>query len=179
MRLVFVLLLGLGIPALASGEDRSQAAGLQFTAPEDWKRVPTASPLAAAQFRIPHARGDDDDGEAVLFQFEDEKGGKLSDAVERWYSQFTQPDGRPAKDTAVVTNRTVNGLSVKVVSLAGTYRPTMGAMAHPPRPGYRLLGAVVEGRGGPWYWRAVGPAATMDKARGDFDALIGSLALAQ
>jgi hypothetical protein len=179
MRLVFVLLLGLGLPAFASGAERGQAAGLQFDVPDAWKRVPTASPLAAAQFRIPRARGDDEDGELVLFQFEDERGGKLSDSLERWYSQFTQPDGRPAKDTAVITNRTVNGLSVKVVSLAGTYRPTMGAMAHPPRPGYRLLGAVVEGGGGRWYWRAVGPASTIDKASDDFDALIGSLTRSQ
>ena len=41
--------------------------------------------------------------------------------------------------------------------------------------GYRLLGAVVEGDGGPWLFVAIGPTATVGAARADFDALLLSL----
>jgi hypothetical protein len=49
-------------------------------------------------------------------------------------------------------------------------------MDHAAKPGWRLLGAVVEDDGGgPWYLRAVGPAATMEKAKAGFDSLVGTL----
>jgi hypothetical protein len=137
---------------------------LRFSVPDDWQRVPSPSPLRVAQFTLPHARGDDEDGELILFTFEDPQGPRtLSDAVERWYSQFTQPDGRPSREVAVVTTRKMRDLDVKIVDLSGTYRAQMGPMEHPSRPGYRLLGAVVESQGGPWYWQAVGPSKTIEQ----------------
>jgi hypothetical protein len=48
-------------------------------------------------------------------------------------------------------------------------------MDHAAKPGWRLLGAVVAGQGGPWYLRAVGPAATIKDAEKKFDALVDSL----
>ena len=172
MRRTVLVLLGLVLPALAA-ETMHEAAGLGFSVPKGWQQVRTASPIRAAQFRIPRARGDAEDGELILFRLEETKG--PFDVVERWYAQFTQPDGRPSKDAATVSTRTVNGLTVKTIDLSGAYRAQMGPMEHPSRPGYRLLGAVVEGDGGPWYWRAVGPAATIAKAKEGFDALVDSL----
>ena len=65
-----------------------------------------------------------------------------------------------------MSRRNVNGLTVEVIDLAGTYHPAMGPMEHTAKPSWRLLGAVVEdGDRGPWYWRAVGPAETMEKAK--------------
>jgi hypothetical protein len=171
MRLVVAVALAVALPAFASEE----AAGLRFSVPKGWQRGQPSSPLAIVQLRIPRARGDDAGGEVVLFRFGDAKGGGLSDNVERWYSQFKQPDGRPSKEVAVVTTRTVHGLTVKTIDLSGTYRAQMGPMDNPSKPGYRLLGAVVEGHGDPWCWRAVGPAKTMEKAKEGFDKLIDSL----
>jgi len=75
-----------------------------------------------------------------------------------------------------VSRRNVNGLTVEVIDLAGTYHPAMGPMEHTAKPSWRLLGAVVEdGDRGPWYWRAVGPAETMEKAKAGSDMLIGTL----
>jgi hypothetical protein len=174
MRPAVVLLVGLAIPALAAEDARMEAVGLRFVVPRGWERVQPTSPMRGAQFRIPRAGRRQEDGELILFRFEERKGG-ISDFVTRWYEQFKQPDGRPSKEVASVTRRNVNGLSVQMIDLAGTYRAPMGPMEHPEKPGWRLLGAVVEGEGGPWYWRAVGPAATMEKAKPGFDALIGSL----
>jgi hypothetical protein len=157
----------------------AEAAGLRFSTPGDWQRVHSPSPLRVAQFTIPRARGDDEDGEVILFTFHDPQGGRLSDAVERWYSQFTQPDGRPSREVAAVTTRKVRDLDVKIVDLSGTYRAQMGPMERPSRPGYRLLGAVIDGRGGPWYWQAVGPSKTIEHAKKGFYATIDSLEVAR
>jgi hypothetical protein len=176
MRLALGVLAALALPALASAGDMERG-GLRFSLPKGWEEVRSSSPLVVAQFRIPRVRSDKEDGELILFQFEDtEKGGRVSDTLERWYAQFTQPDGRASKDAAVVSTRVVNGLDVKSIDLSGTYRPLMGPMEHASKPDYRLLGAVVEGPGGRWFWRAVGPAKTMASAKAGFDGLVDSFA---
>jgi hypothetical protein len=175
VRLAIPLLFALALPALASEE----VAGLRFSVPKGWQRMRPSSLLFAAQFRIPRARHDKEDGELVLFQFEDEKGGPVSDIVERWYAQFSQPDGRASKEAAVVTTRAVNRLTVKTIDLSGSYRPQMGPMEHVSKAGYRLLAAVVDGDGERWYWRAVGPAKTIEDAQKGFDTLIDSLEVAR
>jgi len=161
--------------ALAARTVRTEAAGLRFTLPSTWTRVPTAAESRAAQYRLPHAAGDDADTEFVLFFLGDGKGEGATETVDRWCERFTQPDGRPSRAAAVVTRSTVQDLHVTAVDLAGTY---VGANRGPTQAGvsgYRMLGAIVEGKGGPWYFEMLGPAATVREARGDFDALVRSL----
>ena len=153
---------------------RTEAAGLRFTVPSAWTRVPAPSDVRAAQWRIPRTESDADDAELVLFYFGKGKGGGTQDNLDRWYGQFTQPDGRPSRDAAVVTIRTVNGLRVTSVDLAGTYRPQMGG-GDAPKSGSRMLAAVIEGEDGPWFLRTIGPAATVAQAKAGFDTLLGSL----
>jgi hypothetical protein len=159
--------------ALAAATVRTQSAGLRYTIPAAWTRVPATSDVRAAQYRIPRAAGDREDGEIVLFYFGESKGGGVQDNLDRWYGQFTQPDGRPSRDAATLTVRTVHGLKVTAVDLAGTYTG-MGPGAR-PMPGTRMLAAVVEGTGGPWFFKAIGPAATMAAAKAAFDEVLGSL----
>jgi hypothetical protein len=178
MRSAVPLLVAIVLGAFVSDGACSEVAGLRFSLPRGWDRVPVGSAILDAQFNIPRARHDKEDGELVLFRFGEAEGGGASDNVARWYSQFTQPDGRSSQDVAVVSTRAVRGFTVKVIDLSGTYRQQMGPMEHPTKPGYRLLAAVVEGSGGPWFWRAVGPAETMAKAKKGFDELIESLDVA-
>jgi hypothetical protein len=167
------LAMAMAMPA-AAGEAtaRTEAAGLRFNLPTAWTRVPATSDVRAAQFRIPPADGAAA-GELVLFFFGPGKGGSVDANLERWYGQFTQPDGRPSRDAATVTKRTVHGLEVTVVDLAGTYSG-MGMHAEPAADS-RMLAAIVSGEGGPWFWRAIGPRATIAAAKPTFDEMIGSL----
>jgi hypothetical protein len=177
MRPTPLLLALLLAPVHAADTVRTEAAALRFSVPTAWTRVPAASDVRAAQFRLPRAAGDTDDAEVVLFFFGPGKGGGVPDNLERWYGQITQPDGRPSRDVAVQSERTVNGLRVTAVDVSGTYRG-MGmspATPGPERPDYRLLAAVVEGEGGPWFLKAVGPRNTIARAKPAFDALLGSL----
>ncbi len=152
---------------------RTEAARLRFSVPHVWTRVPATSDVRAAQFRIPRAPGDEEDGELVLFFFGAGQGGGAEDNLRRWYGQFEQPDGKASQDAAVVTIRTIDGLRVTSVDLPGTYVGMAPKAAR--KAGWRLLGAVIEGDGGPWYFKATGPAATIEGAKADFEALLRSL----
>ena len=156
---------------------RAQDAGLRYSVPQTWQRVPAPSDMRAAQYKIEGtAPGGADGAEVVLFFFGQGKGGTTEANLERWYGQFTQPDGKPSKDKAVVTVRTVNGLKVTSVDLSGIYtaqmKPGEGAA---PRPETRMLAAAVEGPGGPWFFRMIGPTATVNAAAADFQQMLGSL----
>ena len=172
-----LLLVAVLAPAALAGETtRTEAVGLRFAVPAGWTRVPASSEMRAAQWRLPRATGAAEDGEAILFFFGAGKGGGAAENLERWYGQFTQPDGKPSKDAAVVTVRTVSDLKVTSVDLSGIYtaqmKPGDGAA---PRPETRMLAAAVEGPGGPWFFRIVGPAATVAAAAADFQQMLQSL----
>ena len=126
-------------------------AGLRYRVPKDWTRVPAPSDMRAAQYRVPGADGLD--AELVLFFFGVGQGGGADANLERWYSQFSQPDGSASRDKAVVTRRTVNTLAVTAVDLSGTYTPTRRGGPAQAKPGQRMLAAVIEGEGGPWFVR--------------------------
>jgi len=161
--------------SLAGETARTEAAGLRFTLPRAWTRVPTLAETRAAQYRLPSAPGDVAETDfAVFFQGEG-KGGSAAEHLGRWYARFTQRDGRPSQEAAVVTTRTVGDLRVTAIDLSGTW---IGASAQPSGAGvsgYRMLGAVVEGPGGPWVLEILGPAATVERAKPDFEVLLGSL----
>ena len=160
-------------PAALAGETtRTEAVGLRFAVPTAWTRVPAPSDVRAAQWRLPRAAGDAEDGEVILFFFGAGKGGSAAENLERWYAQLTPADGRPARDAAVVTMRTVRALRVTAVDLAGAYRAAPSGAA---KPGFRLLAAVIEGPGGPWFLKVVGPEATVARVSDGFEALLTSL----
>jgi hypothetical protein len=178
-RLVLLLLAVLSSWSLAGAGDtmRQESAGLRYAMPRDWTRVPAPSDMRAAQYQIPRAAGDSEDGELILFFFGTNQGGGVEDNLQRWYRQFVQPDGRKSEDAAVLTKRTVGALKVTAVDLSGTYTPMAqpGAPATAAKSGYRMLAAVVEGPGGPWFWKGVGPEKTMAAAKAAFDAMLLSV----
>jgi hypothetical protein len=176
MRRILVGLLLLVAAAAFAQSMRTEAAGLRFTVPKEWTRVPAPSEMRAAQYQLPRAGGDAADGELIVFFFGKGKGGGTQENLDRWYGQITQPDGTPTRDKAVVTIRTVNTLKVSAVDVGGTYvgMPGMGGDAQ-PKPGWRMLACVVEGDAGPWFFKAVGPEKTIAQAKAGFDALVASL----
>ena len=156
---------------------RVEDAGLRYTIPDTWQRVPAASSMRAAQYRIEGPTPDAaDDAQVVLFFFGEGQGGTTEANLDRWYAQFTQPDGKPSRDRAVVTTRTMNGLKVTSVDLSGTYSAQMPpGTGGAPQAGMRMLAAVIEGPGGPWFLRIVGPAATVNAVAPEFDQTLRSL----
>lgn len=162
------------VPALADSV-KKEDAGLRYEVPTAWVRVPAPSDMRAAQYRVPGEGSAD--AELVVFFFGKGQGGSRDANLERWYSQFTQPDGRASRDAAVVTNLTVGTLKVTTLDLSGGYSPTPMQAGNPSatQEGTRMLAAIVEGEGGPWFLRLVGPAATVGASKAGFDALVKSL----
>lgn len=143
-------------------------SGISFTPPMDagWLELPVTSDMRAASYVLPKVEGDAEDAELVVFFFRGQGGGVEAN-LNRWFSQFQQPDGRPSSEVAQVTRREVNGFPVHEVDLTGTYvaetRPGSGQRVN--KPGSRLLGAIIETSAGPFFLKLVGPDATVSAAR--------------
>ena len=146
-----------------------QVAGLRFEIPEPFKSEPPASPMRLFQAAI---AGEAGPAELVVFHFGAGQGGTVEANFERWLGQFELPAGAEPTQGELAAE----GFAVRWIDVAGTLLPSgMGMGPTTPQPGSRLLGAVVEGEGGPWFFKLTGPDATVAAAREPFLALLRSL----
>jgi hypothetical protein len=166
-RLIVVFLLVLrAATALAES-----AAGLHWTAPAGWKAGPPQT-MRAATYAVDAAPGDTAKSECVVYFFGAGQGGTIDANIERWKGQFTTA-GKPA--AAVVSKRTAHGIAMTTIDVAGEYSGLGGPLATSKSvPGYRLLGAIVEGPGGNIFVKFTGPAKTMAANKAKFDSLLAS-----
>jgi hypothetical protein len=145
------------------------AAGIAFEVPAGWESSPPTSGMRAAQFRLPAGAGDAP--EMVLFFFGEGQGGGTDANLERWAGQMGATVAQAKTDS-----KTVGGFKVTTIAVDGTYASGgMGMGGGESKAGYRMWGAVVEGQGGPWFFKATGPAEAMAAAAGSFDSLVASL----
>jgi hypothetical protein len=153
--------------ASASPKAESQPAEVAYDAPAAWSKVENPSPMRKATFRIPRAAGDPDDGELSVSQ----AGGGIDQNLQRWAGQFGQKLGDVKR-----TLRSSAGLRVTVVQIVGPYTAMAmpGASALGAKPGYALLGAIVE-TAPPTFFKLTGPERTVMAAQPDFDKLVASL----
>ena len=149
----------------------AQAGALTFTRPAGWTDRPPASPMRVAEFVVPKASGDAEDGELIVYYFGG-TGGTVEANLQRWTTQF-QSTAAPVRTTA-----TVNGLQLTNLDVSGTYvaevRP--GATERHNKPDFRMRASVVETPRGPYFIKLTGPAATIDGASAAFDQFLKSLA---
>jgi hypothetical protein len=131
--------------------------------------------MRAATYKVPAAKGDTEDAECAVFYFGQGQGGSVDDNLKRWYGQFSQPDGKASDAAAKTKKEKIGGLPVTTVDLAGTY--TGSSMMGPttPKPGFRLLGAIVEGPQGPVFFKLTGPAKTVESSRAAFKKLLETM----
>ena len=152
------------------------AGGLKWTEPPSWKAQPER-PMRAATYTVPRAAGDAEDGECAVFYFGPGQGGGVEANLKRWIGQFEAPGGGPADKLAKTSKATVNGLAVTRIDLTGTYKASGGPMMQPgpAKPGYRLLGAIVEGPQGAVFFKLTAPAKTAAAQAAAFDKMIQSV----
>lgn len=147
-------------PAAAAAGTNVTVPGGTFTLPADWTPQQPSSQMRLAQAAIPGAAGA---GEMAVFYFGPGGGGGLEANLQRWINQV-EPDQEPTRDSF-----TLGTWKVTWVEVVGTLKPSnMGTGPDKPLPGSRLLGAVVEGEGGPWFFKATGPAETLAAQREAF-----------
>jgi hypothetical protein len=168
---IALLLFSLALVGIARAE---QAGGLTWTAPAEWKSQ-GERPMRAATYNIPAAKGDAEPAELAVFFFGAASGGGVEANVKRWVDQFQKADGTSAAKEAKVKQEKIAGLPATTLDVKGTYLG--GSMMGPstPKPGYRLLGAIVEGPGGNVFFKLTGPEKTVTAAEKPFRKLLDGL----
>lgn len=161
--------------AHGGGGAAEEGPALQWRQQDGWRTVQPSSSMRVAEWALPKVAGDAEDASLVVFHFPG--GGDVQSNLDRWYAQFTQPDGRPSSEVARVSNRTVSGLRVTLTDVSGTFDGgmMMGDQPPTPRASFRLLAAIVETSSGPWFFKLTGPKDTVERWRASFDAFVGSL----
>jgi hypothetical protein len=152
------------------------AAGLTFAKPDGWQKVATTSSMRTAQFALPRAEGDGEDGELVVYYFGG-GGGSVDANIERWVGQIEQPGGASSAGAAKKETRQINGLTVSLVDVSGTYTAEMapGSAARHNKPGYRLRAAVIVTPQGPYFIKLTGPQKTIARWDKEFERFVASL----
>jgi hypothetical protein len=149
----------------------AQAGTLTFSKPAGWVDRAAASSMRVAEFVVPKAAGDSEDGELIVYYFGG-TGGTVEANLQRWASQF-QSASEPVR-----TKATVNGLALTSLDVSGTYvaevRP--GSAERHNKPGFRMRATVVETPKGPYFIKLTGPTATINGASAAFDQFLKSLA---
>ena len=175
LRMLVALGLAFGLSALsfsapAAGE--GTAGGIRWSVPAGWQSG-APQPMRAASYSIPAAPGAEAGGCGVFF-FGKGQGGTVDENIKRWTSQF---EGASAPKTS---EQKVNGLAVHRIEVSGTYLAPSGPMmqSQGKKTGWLLNGAIVEAPDGLVFFKNVGPAATMEKARPQIEEMIKSLAKA-
>jgi hypothetical protein len=166
MRIGVVAFLGFALMAETVG-------GLRWASPAGWKSE-GSGPMRAATYRIAPAQGDQEGAECVVYFFGEGQGGSVQANLDRWKGQFAQTDGKPA--AAKIQKRTIHGLAVTTVDISGEYSGMGGPMAkaRTTKPGYRLLGAIVENPGGNVFLKFTGPERTIAANQQHFTQLLDS-----
>jgi hypothetical protein len=148
-------------PALADS-----AAGLSWSPPAAWK-ADAPRQMRVATYKIPAAKGDSEDAECAVFYFGEGQGGSVDMNVQRWTGQF---EGAKAPATK---KEKVSGFDLTTLEIEGTYTGGGGPMGPKvSKPGFKLLGAIIEGPSGPIFFKLTGPAKTAEAARADFQKML-------
>ncbi len=150
-----------------------QVKGLELLLPSGWTSVPPNSPMRAAQVVIDGPGGP---AEMTVFHFGAGQGGDVEANIQRWLGQIVpQPGTQPQRQ-----NLESSGLRITFVDAEGTLQPgQMGTGPQSPQPGSRLLGAVIEGAGGPLFLKATGTDLTLAPQRLAFIGMLRRAKLAK
>ncbi len=136
----------------------TEAPALVWKMPAAWEEAPNPSAMRLATYRAPG-------GVEVSVS---RAGGDTEANIQRWIAQFDEV-GRQGR-----VEKTVHGLNIVTVDVTGTYLGGGMAMGGPsaPKPGWAMVGAIVESRSPPYFFKMTGPAAAVRAARPVFDRLL-------
>lgn len=155
--------------------------GVTFRVPVGWDAAPSAGGGAfaasrKAQYRMAPAEGDAEAAEVVVTHFPGMRGMDEQN-LQRWYRQFTQPDGQPTTEvTTRIDFQTVGGVGVLLVDIPGTMAGGggMSGTATADKPNYRMLAAILNHPNGPHFFKLTGPSASVEKWKGSAVAFLKS-----
>ena len=146
---------------------------LSWTVPEGWNFLP------ATEFRhLNFDFGPNREGEMYLTLLPISGGGLLEN-LNRWRKQMDQPPLTDA-DLPQLPVKSIFGRPVPAMDITGTFTGGTGPMMAPapPKPGYRMIGAIFEAPGFLFTIKMTGPEALVAANAAKFDAFCQSLGVA-
>ena len=159
-----------------SSEKQLVPGEISYSVPADWKSEKPKSSMRKAQYKIPGVEGAGD-AEMAVFVFPG-TGGSVQANIDRWISQFIQPDGSDSKEKTKIINITVNNMPVTKMYVTGTYlKSSSQMMMGGPKEEmqeYAMLAAIVETSKDPWFFKMTGPQKTIDSCQSEFDKFVNS-----
>lgn len=166
--LLCALLLSLATAAFAA-DDTFKAGALTFQKPASFKakELPPGG-MRAAQLEY---TADGKTAEAIFFFFGAGGAGAIQANIDRWLGAFEEPKD---KINSKVEKKKAGANEITYVEAEGTYKSGMPGGPTTPKPGSKLLGAIIENAGGNIFVRFVGPAATVKAGDADFRKMIES-----
>jgi hypothetical protein len=149
---------------------------LVLTPQKGWVVEQPANAMRKGQYTLPHADGDSEDATLIVHYFGGQGGSKEVN-LKRWASQFEQPDGSSSEEKLKSSTRTIAGMEVLDAELSGTYvaETAPGSGVHLNKPGWRMFAAIVATKDGPWYFKLVGPEATVAKWEASYQAFLAAI----
>ena len=142
--------------ASADAGDRDvELPAIRLKAPESWVKNRPRNQFVAAEFGLPRAEGDDDDGRLTISLAR----GGVEANINRWRGQFETGLARQSQEDLQVV-----GTTITVVDFSGTYNDQQGPFAPgEKREGYRMIGAIIPVDGQLHFIKAYGPEQTLAK----------------
>lgn len=146
---------------------------ISFKVPAKWEAQTPKSSMRRAQVA---ASGSAGPAELIVFFFGPQGAGSTKDNIDRWVGQFSNPDGSPVSNAKQSSSK-VSTFDVTKVDVTGQFGGGMAAAGQPqaPKAGQRLIAAIVESQDGPYYFKFLGPEATVAEQRAAFDDVIASI----
>jgi len=150
---------GLSAAEKTKAAEKIKVAGYGFSPPAGWKSSPPSSSMRKAQFAAGEA-------EVVFFYFGPRGGGGVQANVDRWMKQFQ--DAKNQK----VESKEVGDVKVTYVRATGTFMTGRPFGPKTPKPGYALLGAIIEGKEGAIFVKMTGPDADVQANAGKMKGMV-------
>ncbi len=159
-----------GVVSLAGGKIRMKA-------PAQWKSVPPKNNIILSEFAAPADAAKEKQARITISSAT----GGVQNNIDRWYGQFSQPDGSATKDKAKVEKFEAAGQTVHFVDIPGTFADSGGAGPFQQAPAvkrenYRMLGAVIETKDyGTLFVKATGPAESIETLKEGFRKMLDTM----
>jgi hypothetical protein len=151
--------------------DKVTFHGYVMDVPSTWEIEETTNPMRVAQIKWPTMPPDTESPSMVVFFFGEGGGGPIEANLHRWREQFDE-QGEPSDGTT--ESFETPHAKITVLDKSGVYKfqPRMMASDFEPKPGWRMLAAVIEAEGGPFFIKTAGPEASMAAQRDAFLAVL-------
>lgn len=173
---VTALMAGPSVAQEASTQTITIADGaLEFDAPIAWPEVTPGSRILEKELAVQPPEGIETNPARLTLM---PAGGSVQANLARWVGQFKGTEGGADRGSAKTEELKPDGMPTTVIDLSGTYMESARGPFGPktPRPGYRMVAAIVEtGGSGNYFFKLVGPEETVGPAADGFREMIASL----